>query len=219
MNNADSITVHDECASSYDSQVKEYDSHLYEILFGMCYEYIKADDTLLDLGIGTGLSSFNFERAGLKVYGMDASAGMLKKCDKKGFAKELKQHSITEIPLPYSDNSFSHIICCGVFHFFGNILPTIKEVSRILKMNGIFAFTIASLTAKDTGLDFASLPEYIESPTKWGIPLYKHSDEYVNKIVETHGLIINKEQRILADSGDKDIGDILFKVFVAQRKV
>lgn len=49
MDNSDSIKIHDEHASSYDSQVKDYYSYQHEILFGMCYEYIKAGDSLLDL--------------------------------------------------------------------------------------------------------------------------------------------------------------------------
>jgi len=219
MDNSDSIKIHDKYASTYDSQVKDYNSYQHEILFGMCYEYIKEGDSLLELGIGTGLSSINFARAGLNVYGMDASAGMLEECRKKGFAKEIKQYNIQEDPLPYSDNAFSHIVCCGVFHFFGDLLPTIKEASRILRPAGIFAFTIASLTAKDAGLDCESMPEYIEVQSAWGVPIFKHSDKYVNKIAETHGLTIQKEQKILADSGDKDAGDILFKVIVMQKTV
>ena len=110
----------------------------------MCYEFIRAGDTLLNLGIGTGLSSINFARAGLVVYGMDASAGMLEEWRKKGFAKELKQHGIEKSPLPYEDGRFSHVISCGVFHFFGELQLFIKEASRILQPAGIFAFTNVS---------------------------------------------------------------------------
>ena len=110
--------VHDEYASIYDSKVREYDSHTHEVLFGMCYEYIKPGDSLLDLGIGTGLSSVLFAKAGLDVTGLDESQEMLKECKKKGFAKEIKQYNVQDVPLPYSDNAFSHVICCGVFHFF-----------------------------------------------------------------------------------------------------
>jgi len=219
MENTDSIKIHDDFASNYDSQVKQYNSYESEVLFGMCYEYIKPGDSLLDLGIGTGLSSINFARVGMHVYGMDASAGMLEECRKKGFAKELKQHSIIKVPLPYSNKAFSHVVCCGVFHFFGDLLPIIKEAYRILRPGGIFAFTIASLIAKDKGPNCESMPEYIEDPSDWGVPIFKHSDKYVNKISEIHGLTIQKEQKVLVESGDKDAGDILFKVIVMQKTV
>ena len=132
-------------------------------------------------------------------------------------AKEIKQYNVQDIPLPYSDNAFSHIICCGVFHFFANLLPTIKEAYRILRPAGIFAFTIASFTAEEAGLDCESLPDYIEVQSSWGISIFKHSDKYVNKIAETCGLAIQKEQKILAYSGDKDVGDILFRIIVMQK--
>jgi hypothetical protein len=84
---------------------------------------------------------------------------------------------------------------------------------------GIFAFTIASLTAKDKGPNCESMPEYIEVPSAWGVPIFKHSDKYINKISEKHGLTIQKEQKVLVESGDKDAEDILFKVIVMQKTV
>ncbi len=219
MDKMDHIKSHDKFASIYDSKAKEYNSHGHEVLFGMCYEYVRPGDSLLDLGIGTGLSSALFAKAGLKITGLDESLEMLKECRKKGFAKEIKQYNIQDVPLPYSDNAFSHIVCCGVFHFFADLHPTIKEAYRILRPAGIFAFTIALLTTKETGLDCKSIPDYIEVQSASGIAVFKHSDKYVNKITETLGLTIQKEQRILADSGDKDVGDILFKVIVMQKTV
>ena len=217
MDNSDRIKIHDEYASSYDSQVKEYNSYGNEVLFGMCYEYVKAGDTLLDIGIGTGLSSINFARAGLDVYGMDASTGMLEECRKKNFAKQLKQHSISDIPLPYSNTTFSHVISCGVFHFFGDLHPYVAEASRLLKENGLFAFTIASLTRKDHNSASEDAPEYVEEQSSWGVPIFKHSDSYIYSIARAHGLEARKEQKILADSGDKNADDILFKAIVTQK--
>ncbi|MDP8238301.1 MAG: class I SAM-dependent methyltransferase [Candidatus Hatepunaea meridiana] len=217
MNNKNHIKSHDAFATTYDSQAKQYNSYGPEVLFGMCYEYIKPGDSLLDLGIGTGLSSVLFAKAGLNITGLDESLKMLKECRKKGFAKEILQCNIRDVPLPYSDKAFSHIISCGVFHFFGDLLPTISEAHRILKPSGIFAFTIASLTEKDAGLDSESIPDHIEVQTAWGIPIFKHSDKYINNIAETLGLTIQKEQKVLVDSGDKDSDDILFKVIVMQK--
>ncbi|MCK5056193.1 MAG: class I SAM-dependent methyltransferase [Candidatus Aminicenantes bacterium] len=213
------IKSHDEFARTYDSQAKQYNSYVFEVLFGMCYEFVKPGESLLDLGIGTGLSSVHFARAGLDITGLDESIEMLKECGKKGFAKEIKQFNIRDVPLPYPDNTFSHVVCCGVFHFFADLLPTCKEACRILRPAGILAFTIASLTVEEAGSDRGSMPGYIKAPTAWGIPIFKHSDKYVNKIAATYGLTIQKEQKVLADSGDKDAGDILFKVIVMQKTV
>lgn len=217
MKNIDHIKSHDKFAKSYDTQVKQYHSYGHEALFGMCYEYIQPGDALLDLGIGTGLSSVHFAKAGLHITGLDGSLEMLKECRKKGFAQEIKQYNIEDVPLPFPDKNFSHIVCCGVFHFFGDLWPTTEDAFRMLKPSGIFAFTIASLDAKHEDLDVKSMPDYIEVQSSWGIPLYKHSDKYIHKMAETLGLTIHKEQKVLADSGDKDVGDILFKIIVTQK--
>jgi len=190
---------------------------MHEIIFGMCYEYITPGDSLLDLGIGTGLSSNLFAKAGLIISGLDGSEEMLKECEKKGFAEEIKQYNLRNIPLPYSNNTFSNIVCCGVFHNFGNLLPIIKEAYRILKPKGIFAFTIASLTAKNTGPNYESMPEYIESLSAWETPFFRHSDKHIDKIAHELCFTIQKEQKVLAESGNKDTSDILFKIIVMQK--
>ncbi len=217
MENTNNIKSHDKFAATYDLQAKQYNSYGPEALFGMCYQYIKPKDNLLDLGIGTGLSSVNFAKAGLNIFGFDESLEMLKECQKKGFTSELKQHSILDIPFPYSNKAFSNIICCGVFHFFGNLEPIIKETYRILKPNGIFAFTIASLTKKEAAADYENMPNYIEVQSAWGVPIFKHSNKYVENIAKTFGLTIHKEQKVLVDSGIKDSDDILFKIIVMQK--
>ena len=217
MKDIDHIENHGKFAKSYDAQVEEYHSYGHDVLFGMCFEYIKTDENLLDLGIGTGLSSINFARIGLDITGLDGSTEMLEECRKKDFAIELKQFNLQDVPFPYPDNSFSHIICCGVFHFFGNLMPIIKDSFRLLRIGGIFAFTIASPSAKDKASVIGSLPDFIESPTAWGIPIFKHSDEYICSISEELGLKILKEQKVLADSGDKDSEDLLFKTIVMRK--
>lgn len=219
MKEKDHISNHDQFASTYDLQVKEYKSHGHEVLFGMCYEYIKPGENLLDLGIGTGLSSFLFADAGLEITGLDSSEAMLNECRKKSFARELKQYDIQNLPLPYSDNSFSHVICCGVFHFFDDIFSIFQDVFRILRNKGIFAFTISSPTLKDIKAKSGNIPDYYKIPTHWGIPITKHSDNFIKKLTETLGFEILKEQKLLVYSGDRSKDDILFKTIVTRKKL
>ena len=85
MYKTDHPKSHDEFATIYDSRVKEYKSYGHEVIFGMCYEYIKPSDSLIDVGIGTGLCSVLFAKAGLNMTGLDESLEMLKECRKKGY--------------------------------------------------------------------------------------------------------------------------------------
>lgn len=212
----DSIRAHDDEASEYDQQVRDYRSHGHDVLFGMVFEYVKPHETLLDIGIGTGLASWPFAKTGLKIFGVDGSVEMLKVCDSKAFVEELKQFDLRTAPLPYSDHSFDHAICCGVFHFFGELEPIVAEVSRIIKPEGIFAFTIAGQTSEEQEASRDTSRGYLRKPTPWGVSIYAHSDGYIDNVLHDHGFETLKAQKILAWSGKEDLGDLLFEVVVAR---
>lgn len=54
------------------------------------FEYTNSGDKLLDLGIGTGLTSFIFKKAGLDIHGLDNLEIMLNICRKKNITRDLK---------------------------------------------------------------------------------------------------------------------------------
>ncbi len=134
-------TLHDAYAIEYDAQVRAYDCHIHDVLFGLCYEYIRPGQRLLDAGIGSGLSAQSFARAGLTVYGMDFAPAMLDVCRTKRFAADLRQHDLLQIPWPYQDGTFDHVVCCGVLHFIAGLDGIFGEVARLLMAGGVFAFT------------------------------------------------------------------------------
>lgn len=219
MKNSETIRVHDQGAAQYDNQVREYNSYGHDVLFGMSFEYVKPKDCLLDLGIGTGLASRSFARLGLKVYGCDGSAKMLKVCESKSFATDLKVFDLHDIPLPYSDCFFDHVICCGVIHFFDNLETILKEVLRIIKPGGIFAFTIAAQTAEEEAATRDNPKGYFETPTPWGVPIFKHSHGYISTLLQTYGVDILKTQKLLikGEPGD-DSRDVLFSAYISCNK-
>ena len=196
-----------ELASSYDSQIKEYDSYGHDVLFGMCYDYVNTGEKLLDIGIGTGLGSIKFSRVGLRIYGLDESQDMLNACQSKSFAAELKRYDINLDTIPYKDQYFDHVISCGVFHFIGDLSDIFTDARRVMKKDGLFAFTIAP---QETNMD------YIKEPTAWGVSIFKHSPQYIMKLLETNGLELLKEQRLLIKGADKVNYDMLFSVLICR---
>ena len=73
MNSVNNLFFKDEFAKKYDEAIKKQNWFGAEILFGMIYEFLKPNEKILDVGIGTGLSASLFKQAGLKVYGLDYS--------------------------------------------------------------------------------------------------------------------------------------------------
>jgi predicted TPR repeat methyltransferase len=216
MEEMDSIRAHDEEAAQYDQQVRDYRSHVHDVLFGLAFEYVKSQETLLDIGIGTGLASWPFAKTGLKVFGLDGSGEMLKVCESKAFVEELKRFDLRTAPLPYSDHAFDHAVCCGVFHFFGELGPAISEISRVIKPGGIFAFSIASHTPQEEVISPDDSRGYVLQPTAWGVSIYAHTDRYIEKILQGNGFDMLKDQKILTWSGKGDKDDLLFEIVIAR---
>lgn len=213
----DRIRTHDDLAGEYDSLVEQYHSHTHDVLFGMCYEYLNPGEALLDVGIGTGLSSLQFASAGLEIFGMDASESMLRECRKKGFVRELKEHDMTNLPWPYDNETFSHVISCGVLHFFGKLDSIFAEVSRVLRPGGLFAFTVAMLSQQKCDNYGEEISSYLEMPTRWDTSIFKHSSAYIGYLVQAISFSILKEQKILTMSDEAGGEDLLLTVLVTRR--
>ncbi len=216
MENADRVNAHDQEAALYDQRVREYESYVHDALFGMSFEYVDPHDNLLDIGIGTGLASLPFARMGLEVFGCDGSTEMLRICESKAFAKDLKIFDLQNMPLPYSDNFFDHVICCSVLHFFGDLQTIVTEVLRTIQPGGVFAFTVAAQTS-DEEIAAGDNPQgYLEAPTPWSVPIFKHSGAYVTSLLQAHGFDMLKTLKLLIRGGPEDSGDMLFRIYVVR---
>lgn len=211
------IKVHDQDADSYDQQCFDYEYYAHQALFGMCYEFIKPGERLLDLGIGTGLASLPFAKAGLEIHGLDGSAEMLRVCGSKAFTRDLKQHNLNDPPFPYQDDQFHHVISCGVFHFFGELQPIISEISRIICSKGIFAFTAAYLPGESYVNNSRNPGDYMEMDTQWGVSIFTHSYDYITKLLIENAFTMIKRQRLIIRGGSSDEGDMVFAIYIAKR--
>jgi predicted TPR repeat methyltransferase len=197
-------SAHDKYARDYDNQIKNHDCHIAEILFGLSYEYIKNGDSLLDIGIGTGISSKLFNLAGLNVFGIDGSAEMLDICKTKGIAKELVEQDLLVFPWPYQKDTFDHIISCGVFHFIGDLGKLFDEIACIHKKEGIFAFTI--MDGKDDQHNRGKYQKRIED----GLNIYSHKASYLYQLMKNHHY--GKEKETISF-----VGQTRFRAIVARK--
>ena len=154
-----------------------------EVAFGLAYKYIQPGQSILDIGIGTGLGSVLFRKAGLQVYGMDVSQEMLGACRSKGFT-DLTRQDLTEPPYPYESESLDHTVCVGVLNFFSDLSPVFGESARILRQGGLFVFVVGDRT-EDESLEVVVGTEH----TKSGAPvtMYRHSARQISRWVNGNG--------------------------------
>lgn len=189
-----------EHAKNYDQKALEAEWLDPEIIFGLTYKYIEPNETILDIGIGTGLSSALFHKAGLRVYGIDLSPGMLEICKQKKITVDLKQHDLTLTPYPFESNSMNHAVCTGVTHILKDLSPIFEELARILKKNGIFSFEVAD--SDDTGENARAVTSehnHSHDHSK-KIKKYCYSQTAVNSLLNRYGFQTVSSLRYSASS-------------------
>ena len=210
----DSIDVHKKHAENYDKIARDYEWHGHELIFGLCCEFLTSDSRLLDVGIGTGLSSELFVRTGVEITGMDGSEEMLEQCEKKKIAKELIQHDITKTPWPLDSELFDIVIAVGVFHFFEEVEPFFKEVGCVIRPNGIFAFPIVDPNEDRKQQRYTQPVKRIIEGTN----VYAHPLEYIDALLDRTGFTKLKQVAFLAKSSPEKPDEMLYRAIVAQRK-
>ena len=206
----------DALAAQYDEAAKKYGWSAPEVLFSLVSDRIVAGEYLLDLGIGTGLSAVPFKKAGLHVYGMDGSRGMLAQCASRGVAIDLKEHDILSMPLPYADNQFDHICACGVFHLVGHIDEIVAEAARMVRGSGTFLFTTEELKpdrADGEILDDSGVLGVKNE--KSGVTSYLHSHDLVERLLRGNRFAIAKTLDFVAYGKTDWADERTFRAYVA----
>lgn len=161
-------------ASEYDDLCRQYQWLGPDLLFDFLSKYIREDTKLLDIGVGTGISSQRFHDMQVELYGLDNSSEMLAICEAKNVFKEVLLFDILEDEIPYPEAHFEYLICLGVFHFFSSLDEIFAKISRVLKSNGFFAFTIIENSRDDK-------PFVIETTNE--VHIYHHSTDYIRSLI------------------------------------
>ena len=170
-------------ANNYDQKASKSKWLDPAIVFGMSYRFIQPGESLLDVGIGTGLSSELFYKAGLKIHGIDFSPEMLACCRAKQMACRLLEHDLSVTPYPFGDSTMDHAVCTGVTHLFEDITPIFKELQRILKPGGIFAFVV-----RDCREDESRTGQIVPAhATDKKITFFAYSKGHIDNLLNSHG--------------------------------
>jgi predicted TPR repeat methyltransferase len=218
MQTGDTIIQDEQSAADYDQQAQKTNWFGPEVVFGLTYEFVKPGDALLDLGIGSGLSSILFHKAGVRVYGLDGSAEILKICAAKGFAVELKQHDLRDLPLPYASNFCNHVISVAVLNSFRGLAGPFKEIARVIEGGGIFAFTVEDQQPgqEDSyAVNRVDVSERARAET--AVTLFRHRADYIAQLLGQSGFVLLKTLEFLAFKYPAENRDVFFKAYVARK--
>lgn len=117
----------------------------YEMIVGALK--LSGDELLLDLACGPGIFSRPLARLldRGRVVGLDLSEPMLNYAGRKARDQEIGNLTLihgSALDLPFPENEFDRINCCGAVHLFPDIPKALSEIFRVLKTNGIFTTAV-----------------------------------------------------------------------------
>lgn len=93
--------------------------------------------TLLDIACGTGLVTRELSGRGLRVLGVDASAGMAAVA-----ARRVDVVLGDGLRLPVRDRSVDAVTTIWLLHLLDDARPVIAEAARVLRPGGVFVTTV-----------------------------------------------------------------------------
>ncbi len=127
--------MYNELAEAFDRDKKPYTGWVWECL----KKHIKgepADQDVLDVGCGTGLSTRGLRLDGFaRTVGVDPDPKMLAVARKN--APEIPYYEASATKLPFPDESFDAVTIYWAFQHFGNDETSMKEIRRVLRPDGI----------------------------------------------------------------------------------
>ena len=200
---------------TYDAKSDEMGWHVPGVIFGLMYLHLRRGQSLLDIGIGTGLGSVRFHKAGLKVHGLDNSVSMLDRCREKDFAADLVHHDAADVPWPFENEGFHHAVCIGVLHFFGDLQDMFSEVSRLVKPGGIFGFDFFEHSSEVCkGFRKVQSGVYSRYDPHYGGKVYRHKESYIFNLLAQTGFTVLDDTELVSTWKKESC----FRVIIARKQ-
>lgn len=150
---------------------------------------------VLDLGCGTSRHVVYLARHDFSVFGLDNSPEGLRLTkqwlEEEGLVADLRLHNMKE-KLPYKDSFFDAVISIQVIHHaeIATIIGMIKELCRVLKMDGILFATVPS--TRNQGTAFKQLEPNTFIPLdglERGVPHHYFTPEELREVFEAFDII------------------------------
>jgi predicted TPR repeat methyltransferase len=141
--------VFDDYADKFDSHlVRELEYQTPELLAKLVSELISkpaGNWEVLDIGCGTGLCGMAMAGSARRLVGVDLSKKMLDKARAKNIYARLECGDLLEVMRGELPASYDVIVAADVFIYIGKIDAVVSEAARLLRVGGLFAFSVEAI--------------------------------------------------------------------------
>ncbi len=202
-------------AKLYDRDLEKYEYCVPHKIFEITPSFLKEQSslTLLDIGIGTGLTSAPFKQhnQSILVTGVDVSQKMLTLCYHQKRADNLCRTDVANTALPFISNHFDLIILGGVLEYIADPAVLFSEIKRVLKPNGYAVITYEALKKNHfykSGILTGALEETPEKLTlRRGVrngflyhfyKKYLHATNHIRIVCDKNNMRLEKEENFNA---------------------
>ncbi len=149
---ADIKQYYDSWAEKYDQDLASWDYQAPTIAAGILAAGVGADQTILDVGCGTGLSGVALQVAGFRdITGVDISQASIDRARQTGAYVRLDQVDLHELPLSYADAEFGGLQCVGVLSYVPDTDAILREFCRLVAPGGLVVFSQRDDIYQDRG--------------------------------------------------------------------
>lgn len=178
----------------FDHYAENFDSHLTQKLHyhtpTLLVSLIESEGDLaarklevLDLGCGTGLFGRAIAPFAARIVGVDLSQKMLEKAASINLYQRLEHNDLLGMMRAEPDASYDLIAAADVFVYIGALDELVVEAKRLLRHNGIFAFSAESLEALPESKSMLEPQDFLLNDTG----RYAHSISYLNMLAKKSG--------------------------------
>lgn len=144
----------DRIASKYD-RIEKNDI-AYQIFIEKAKAYLKADDTILDFGCGTGLICNEIAGKVGFIYAIDISSKMIEISEKKASEREIRNIEFERTIIfdeKFKEGSFDALIAFNVFHLLEEPQKYFERMHQLLKPGG-FILSVTPCMSETPGLNY-----------------------------------------------------------------
>lgn len=192
-------------AQLFDSYAENFDDHLLNrleyrapgVLAKAVAPHLATErPDMLDLGCGTGLCGEEYRGKVGYLVGVDLSKGMIEKAKEREIYDDLIVADIISM-MNQSERQFDLIIAGDVLEYLGDLSGVYQAAYRILKPNGIFAYSVEAMEGDGT---------YRLEKTR----RYTHSPQYLRDLARTYNFEEkNLSHEIIRRQGDTDVTGLI----------